>query len=196
MKKTSLLLIFCLLLLESCTEPYSLQTETYESAIVIEAALTDEFKHQEIKLSRTYRLEEHGPDTETGAAVNVTDSNGNQYIFTENNGKYVSVQEFKALPNVSYQLHITTSDGKTYTSKTESLSSLTNIGSINPVEGLNDEGKKGVQILLNSTKTSNNIEYYRYTYEETNKIIAPQWIPERGVAVYYNPPPPFDPARQ
>jgi hypothetical protein len=193
MKKISSFLIFCILFLESCTEPYGLQTETFESAIVIEATLTDELKHQEIKLSRTYKLEENGPDMETGAIVYVTDNNGNQYNFSENNGKYISVQEFQALPNVAYQLHIVTSDGKTYTSKTESLSSLTNIGNIIPVEGLNSKGEKGVQILLNSTKTTNDIEYYRYTYEETHKIVAPQWIPERGVAFYYNPPPPFSP---
>jgi hypothetical protein len=193
MKKIFSLLIFFILLLESCTEPYGLQTDTFESAIVIEATLTDEVKHQEIKLSRTYKLEENGPDMETGAVVYVTDSNGNQYNFSENNNKYISVQEFQAQPNVAYQLHVVTSDGKTYTSKATSLSSFTSIGSINPVGGLNSKGEKGVQILLNSTKTTNNIEYYRYTYEETNKIIAPHWIPERGVAHYFNPPPPFSP---
>ncbi|MCL9804710.1 DUF4249 domain-containing protein [Flavobacterium amniphilum] len=193
MRKICLLFIFCIQLFGSCTEPYGLQTETFESAIVIEATLTDELKHQEIKLSRTYKLEEDGPDMETGAVVYVTDNNGNQYNFSENNGKYISTQEFQAVPNVAYQLHVVTSDGKTYTSKTESLSSTTNIGSINPVAGLNSLGEKGVQILLSSTKSTGNTEYYRYTYEETHKIVAPHWIPQRGVAFYYNPPPPFDP---
>ncbi|MFC7774285.1 DUF4249 domain-containing protein [Flavobacterium sp. GCM10027622] len=183
-----IVLSLLLLLTISCTEPYGLQTETFESAVVIEATITDEYKHQEIKLSRTYRLEEDGPDTEVGAVVYVTDSNGNQYNFIGSGDRYVSQQAFAAVPNVNYQLHIVTSDGKTYTSTTEKMSSLTDIDDIVAVRGLNSVGEDGVQILLNGTKTTDSTEYYRYTYEETNKVIAPQWITQRGVAVYYNPP--------
>ncbi|MFC7774286.1 DUF4249 domain-containing protein [Flavobacterium sp. GCM10027622] len=183
------LLLFSLLIV-SCTEPYALQTETFESALVIEATITDEYKLQEIKLSRTYRLEEDGPDTEVGAVVYVTDSNGNQYNFTASGDKYVSQQAFAAVPNVNYQLHIITADGKTYTSTTEKMSSLTDINELKPIVGTNQNGETGVQIMAKSTKTSENTEYYRFEYEETHKIIAPHWIAERGVAVYYDPPPP------
>ncbi|MFC7774284.1 DUF4249 domain-containing protein [Flavobacterium sp. GCM10027622] len=194
MKKTiNLILSLLLLLIYGCTEPYGLQTETFESAIVVEATLTDEYKHQEIKLSRTYRLEEDGPDIEVGAVVYVTDSNGNQYNFTGSGDKYVSQQAFAAVPDVNYQLHIITADGKTYTSSNEKINSLTNIDDVTVTEGLNNNGERGVQILVNSTKTTTNNEYYRYYYEETHKVIAPQWIPERGVAFYYDPPPAFSP---
>lgn len=172
--------ILSLCFLVSCTEPYGLQTNTFESALVIEATITDENKFQEIKLSRTYRLEEDGPDMETGAVVYVTDSNGNQYDFSENGEKYISQQQFQAQPNVSYQLHVVTSDGKTYTSTNEKLTSLTNIDSVEAIRGVNSKGEDGVQIMIKSTKSSANIEYYRFNYEETHKIIAPHWIPERG----------------
>jgi hypothetical protein len=187
-KISSLLLLLGCFFIFSCTEPYALQTDTYESALVIEASLTDEFKFQEIKLSRTYRLEEDGPDMEIGAQVFVTDSNGNQYNFSESNGRYVSQQEFKALPNVTYQLHITTSDGKSYFSTNEALSSLTNIDAITATQGNNSQGENGVKILATTTKSTNGIEYYRFDYEETHKIIAPHWIPKRGVVVPHNPP--------
>jgi hypothetical protein len=186
--------LYCLLIVlgslftESCTEPYALQTENYESAIVIEATLTDEFKHQEIKLSRTYKLEEDGPDMETGAVVFVTDNIGNQYNFSENGDKYISQEAFKALPNVTYQLHIVTSDGKTYTSTNEALSSLTDIDDVTASVGINNNGEQGVQILTNSTKSTDGIEYYRFDYEETNKVIAPHWISRMGNVVYFPQP--------
>ncbi|MCL9804709.1 DUF4249 domain-containing protein [Flavobacterium amniphilum] len=183
-----ILIVLGSLFTESCTEPYALQTESYESAIVIEATLTDEFKHQEIKLSRTHRLEENGPDVETGAVVFITDSNGNQYNFQENSDKYISQDEFKALPNATYQLHVVTSDGKTYTSTNESLSSLTNIDDVTATQGVNTNGEEGVQILANSTKSTAGIEYYRFDYEETNKIIAPHWISRQGTVVYSTQP--------
>jgi hypothetical protein len=184
-----LLLLYCFTIV-SCTEPYALQTDIHESALVIEATLTDEFKFQEIKLSRTYKLEEDGPDMEIGAIVYVTDSNGNQYNFSESNGKYISQQQFQAIPNVTYQIHITTSDGKNYISTHEKLNSLTSIDDVIAERGLNSKGEDGIKILVKSTKSSSNTEYYRFDYEETNKVIAPRWISHRGVAIYYNPPPP------
>jgi hypothetical protein len=188
-KITSLLLLLGCFFIFSCTEPYALQTDTYESALVIEATLTDEYKFQEIKLSRTYRLEEDGPDMEIGAQVFVTDSNGNQYNFSESNGKYISQQQFQAIPNVTYQIHITTSGGKTYISTHEKLNSLTSIDDVIAERGLNSKGEDGIKILVKSTKSSSNTEYYRFDYEETNKVIAPQWISQRGVVVYAVPPP-------
>jgi hypothetical protein len=188
-KKLTILLLSVAAFQTSCTEPYALQTDTFESALVIEATLTDEYKFQEIKLSRTYKLEEDGPDPEIGAAVHVTDSNGNHYSFTAIDGVYRSQQQFKALPDVTYQLHITTSDGKTYVSTYEKIASLTDIEDVIAQRGSSGEEGNGVQIIVNSTKTTNNTEYYRFTYEETNKIIAPKWIGYRGVVVYYNPPP-------
>src|SRR5258705_11322877 len=104
-----------------CTDPYALQTNTFEDAVVIEGTITNEFKKQEIKLTRTYRFEENGPKVEHGATIYVTDNLGNQYNFDEDNGKYVSTTEFQAQPNTNYQLHITTNDGRSYISSNEQL---------------------------------------------------------------------------
>ncbi|MFC7774280.1 DUF4249 domain-containing protein [Flavobacterium sp. GCM10027622] len=183
------LLLLTVLFLQSCTEPYALQTEDFEDIIVIEATLTDEYKYQEVRITRSLKLAEDEPETVSQATVFITDSNGNHFAFTESNGKYVSQQEFRAIPNVTYQLHVTTADGKTYTSTQESIASLSNIDDlVAEVQNSNEEGK-GVQIISKSTKTTSGNEYYRYTYEETNKIIAPKWIPYRGVVEYYSPPP-------
>ena len=56
-----LLLIFSIV---SCTEPYALQSSTYESALVVEAVLTNEAKQHEVKLTRTFRLDENENENE------------------------------------------------------------------------------------------------------------------------------------
>ena len=45
----------------SCTEPFNLKSIDFEDALIIEAIITDEIKYQEIKLSRTFSLEEFTP---------------------------------------------------------------------------------------------------------------------------------------
>ncbi|HEU4789157.1 MAG TPA: DUF4249 domain-containing protein, partial [Flavobacterium sp.] len=51
-----LLLLF--VIFNSCTEPYILETNTYEEALVVEATITNELKKQEITLTKTSRFED------------------------------------------------------------------------------------------------------------------------------------------
>lgn len=95
-----------------CTTPYQYQTNGFEDAIVIEATITDQYKNQEIKLSRTYKLEEKTPTFESKAIVFVTDDIGNKYDFKETGELYVSLNQFQASPGRQYQLHIRTSNGR------------------------------------------------------------------------------------
>ena len=60
MKKILLIITFAITSI-SCTEPYAIQTNTFEDALVIEATITNEFKKQEIKISRTFTFEENTP---------------------------------------------------------------------------------------------------------------------------------------
>ncbi|MGH2664909.1 DUF4249 domain-containing protein [Flavobacterium sp.] len=179
--KITFLLLLCLLGI-SCTEPYALQTNTFEDALVIEATITNEFKKQEIKLSRTYRFEEDGPTFEAGATVYITDNLGNQYNFDELGEKYVSASEFQALPTRNYTLHITTNDGKRYSSTTEMLTTVNEIQNIVPTVATK-EGVRGVEININSFDPNNTSKYYRYEYEETYKIITPFWDSERAIII-------------
>ncbi len=171
----------------SCTEPYALQTNTFEDVIVVEATITNEFKKQEIKLSRSYRLEDNGPDFEAGATVFVKDDLGNQYNFEENDGKYISTSEFEAIAGRNYQLHITTNDGKSYTSSNEKLTTVSPLQELIP-EVVVKDGVKGVQIVAKSFDPSSTAKYYRYEYEETYKIIAPKWTYLRANALVFSPP--------
>jgi archaellin len=164
--------VVCLLI--SCTEEYALQTNTFEDAIVIEATITNELKKQEIKISKTYRLEENEPSFVTNATVYILDDLGNQFDFEEINNKYISTIEFQAVPDREYKLYITTNEGKQYTSTKEKLTTANTIDQINVV-AKNKYGVDGVEMSINSYDPTNTSKYYRYEYEETSKIIVPLW---------------------
>lgn len=190
--KKNILLLLTFLILISCTDPYTLQTNNYEEALVIEATITNELKHQEIKITKTYRLEETAPTTVTDAVVMVTDNFGNSYEFQEQSDRYVSVNEFQAQPNVQYKLKIITDNGKSYSSTIETLTHVNPIQSVVPTVVTKNDGIRGVDMVVNSYDPTNSSTYYRYEYEETYKVIAPKWVENEGIVTYYpgivNPP--------
>jgi len=161
-------------LLISCTEEYPLQTNTFEDAIVIEATITNELKKQEIKISKTYRLEENEPTFEANATVYILDDLENRFDFEEINNKYISTIAFQAVPDREYKLFITTNNGKQYTSTKEKLTTANSIDNINFI-AKNKYGVDGVEMSINSYDPTNTSKYYRYEYEETYKIIVPLW---------------------
>lgn len=169
----------------SCTTPYNYKTTEFENAIVVEATITNELKKQEIKLSRTYRFEDEGPIFESGAAVTITDDLGTVYGFDEEDGSYFSAATFKALPDRTYQLHIKTKDGKSYSSSVEKLTTETNLEDV-VTNVTTKEGVVGVEIKAKSYDPTKTSKYYRYEYDETYKIIAPKWTPFEAITVPKN----------
>ncbi|MCP2026825.1 hypothetical protein L1276_001969 [Flavobacterium sp. HSC-32F16] len=178
--KLVLLVLFAAV--SSCTTPYPYKTNSFENAIVIEATITNELKKQEIKLSRTYKFEDEGPVFESGAVVTVTDDLGAIYGFDEENGSYFSAAEFKALPGRTYQLHIKTKDGKSYSSSVEKLTTETSLEDI-AANVTTKENVLGVEIRAKSYDPANSSKYYRYEYAETYKVIAPKWTPYEAIAI-------------
>jgi hypothetical protein len=164
----------------SCVEEIDFvePNQTFESALVIDATITNESKQQIIYLSRTYAFEEDGPNPESGATVKIESDQG-VYIFTEtDSGTYISDITFAAQNNVNYQLIINTNDNKTYSSNTLQLTQSTEIDNLYAARETNDYGVNGMAIYLDSYDPTNNSKFYRYTYEETYKIIAPYWNSE------------------
>lgn len=175
------LLLFLSLVITSCSETYNLQSNNYEQALVIEATITNEFKKQEIKITKTSKFENTDTEVEAGATVTVFDNKGNNYRFKEDAGLYVSETEFKAEPNTEYGLNILTSDGKIYQSSNEKLTTESSIISVTPeVVTLRNEGR-GVQIKVKSYDPTNTSKYYRFKYEESYKIIAPKWADRKAI---------------
>jgi hypothetical protein len=164
----------------SCTETFPLLTNTYEEMIVVEATLTNELKNQEIKLTKTSKFEDVVTETETGAKVFITDDAGNQYDFEEESESYLSTSQFQAVPDRKYQLHITTQDGKSFESSAETLTTVNPMQSITPVVEKNED-INGIAIRVHSFDPGKQSKYYRYTYSETYKVVAPKWTTVKAV---------------
>ncbi|MDR7369422.1 DUF4249 domain-containing protein [Flavobacterium aquidurense] len=177
-----ILLILASILFNGCTETFPLLTNTYEEAIVVEATLTNELKNQQIKITKTSKLEDKTIQTETGAMVIVKDDQNNLYVFAENAGIYQSQSPFQILPDRKYTLSIKTKDGKIYESAPETLPTVSPITSVVPSIATNKDNETGIQINVNSYDPKRTSQYYRYEYEETYKIIAPSWSSLKVVA--------------
>lgn len=167
-----------LFIIISCTEPYALQSNTYESALVIEAIITNEVKHQEVKLTRTFKLGERESENEVGAIVKIYGDDGSVYDFEEIDGMYKSIVEFQAIPNISYNLTVETTNGNHYASSLQQLTTANLLESVTATNLVNN-GVRGVEIAVNSYDPANTSKYYKYTYEETYKVIVPRWSPNK-----------------
>ncbi len=178
MNRTKSHIIYIILInfiLNSCVESINVDSNVFENAIVIEAIITNEFKHHQINLSRTLELNKKEPSPEINAEVKIIDGSQTVYLFNEDTpGKYISSSEFAAEAGTTYQLFITTNTGDSYTSNPLTLTNETQIGDVNSKSETND-GVLGVSIYANSFDPSGNSRYYRYEYEETYKIVAPFW---------------------
>jgi len=156
-----------------CTEPYQLETTTFENVLVVESSITDELDFQKVKLSRAIRLEGEGVAPESNAQVRVTDNSQNEYIFTEADpGTYISNDLFKAEPNVEYRLFIKTTNGTQYESRAEYLSVEAEINNLYAEEEILN-GESGVQVYVDSNEDVGEANYFRYEYEETFKVVTP-----------------------
>lgn len=163
--------------LHSCTEEIDIDNQfKFEDVIVIEATLTDEEKVQKIFLSRTYEFNEEGPFPERNATVVITANEGLRIPFSEvEPGVYSSAEAFAAQPDVDYELSVTTERGRNYTSPKVQLSARTEIEKVYARRELNSIGNEIITILVDSNDPSRSSNYYRYEYEETYKIVAPDW---------------------
>jgi len=169
-------LILFSFIINGCVEPFEFNQETFESALVIEATISNELKTQEITLSRTFESDEEGPNPESGATVRIVDDTQGQFLFIENEaGIYVSTSPFSAQADKNYQLLITTNNGRSYSSTQTVLTQNTQIDELYAVRETNDDDINGMSIYVDSFDPTGNSKYYRYEYEETYKIVAPHW---------------------
>ncbi|KAA1246784.1 DUF4249 domain-containing protein [Aquimarina sp. RZ0] len=180
MKIKSMLLFsamsFIAIMTHSCVEPFEIETETFESILIVEGVITDEFKQQEVLVSKTFRIEESTINGESDAEVKVVDDQQNEYTFQETDpGKYVSILPFSAESGRSYQLFIKTRDGNSYTSESGTLPQKAIIDNVYAERIINDKGVDGISIFTDSSSPEDGILYYRYEYEETYQIIPPFW---------------------
>jgi hypothetical protein len=166
-----------LVLLISCVDEIPLETESFESVLVVEATITNEDIQHEILLSRSSMFDSL-PIQESGATIVVTDDAMNSYTFSQvSPGKYLSQASFAAQPNRNYTLSINTIDGKQYESSKMQLTQPTSIDDLYVERDFNENGVEGVSIYVDSYDPTNSSKFYRHEYEETYKIIVPFYSP-------------------
>lgn len=175
MKRTSqyrskFILLLLVALTYACTEEIPLKTENFESFLVVEGIITNQDKQQEVKLSRSYQLDERTPVPVTGAQVKVVTGSGDSFNFIEEvPGRYLSENTFSTTPGESYRLDIQIGEDR-YTSSEVQAVEKTSIESIQSTRSV-VKGEEGVAILVSSgDETSSN--YYKYEYEETYEIVS------------------------
>tara|TARA_R110001606_G_scaffold124960_1_gene258469 strand:- start:1808 stop:2959 length:1152 start_codon:yes stop_codon:yes gene_type:complete len=181
MKKLLYFLSICIFFtaLSSCIEEFDAATTEFEDVIVIEATLTNELKNHTVKLTRTYKFEDFGPRSESGASVKITTNNNITYSFRETgSGVYTSNEMFKAEADVIYNLHISTRNGQEYKSKDTQLTNISKIDDVYALRTKSKDGVEGIGLYVDSFDATNRSKYYGYEYEETYKIVVPYWFPE------------------
>ena len=183
MKKIAYILGFILLLGSyACIEEVDIETDLESSVdlddiLVVEATVTDREEFQQVLLSKPTPL---GADTvrinEQNARVVVEESSGASYTFSEiAPGTYQSDQSFAASAGNSYTLRITLANRLEFASTPESLPGTSVIDDIYADRITSDTGVDGVGIYVDSSTPDTQFGNYKYTYEETYKIVAPNW---------------------
>lgn len=167
------LILFLLLIINSCIFDFDPPSKDYENLLVVEAILHDGDEAFVVNLSRSIPIDTVGFVPETGALVSVSDNTGNIYDMTEYTpGIYVSSPSFSGQTGRVYQLHIETTQGRRYQSDSVLLRETPPIDSIyyKYEERVTTESQNnipGLQIYLTTHDSENSTWYYRWEFEET-----------------------------
>ncbi|MBT8223691.1 MAG: DUF4249 domain-containing protein, partial [Eudoraea sp.] len=193
----------------SCLEEIDLETfaeENFVPSLVVESTLSDEIKNQVVYLSRTDVRTDLETDTiynpfvplgigprdsvtvEGNARVRVRVNGTNDINFLEAEpGTYISEVPFAVENNTSYELFIQTADGAYYRSDPVALTGKAELTNIYAERMTNEFGIEGVAIYIDATELEGDAKNYRYTFDETYKIIAPAWDDEEFRLTNYDP---------
>lgn len=193
----------------SCIEEIDLDTVSsneLKDILVVEGTLTNEVKNHQIRLSRIDSLVDLQLDTiyspahpirdierdfvnyVRNAQVVVVDDSGVMYDFNESSpGIYESVDQFAAANGKTYQLEITTAEGRGYSSKPIAINGTSEIVNAYAEKVVSDSGVEGIGIFIDNTSVAGNAKNFRFNYKETYKIIAPVWSPYEFKLTNYDP---------
>jgi hypothetical protein len=112
-----ILLTYSAAALFSCTETIELDMEQASPRIIVDGLITNEDTDHYVRLTESVGFYQDGkaPGV-SGAVVEVTDSEGNLYNFTESEtatGLYTA--DFQGMAERTYSLHVTLPDGRIFT---------------------------------------------------------------------------------
>jgi hypothetical protein len=99
-------------ILSSCEKVVDLDLRNDTGELVIDAAINDQTGIQTIRLSENVPFSNtNAYPPVTGAAVRISDNNGNNYIFSENVAGIYTANPIAGIPGQTYQLSVITKDG-------------------------------------------------------------------------------------
>lgn len=170
--------VISILIFTGCIEQVELDGSLNKETLIVDAVLTTDFKKHQINLSYSYGFNNDEPKFPQNAVVKINDENGNTFNFrqVDQKGTYQSINEFKAVLDVSYSLEVQIKEsGKTYRSKPEKTSGTSNIESINARIDTNSLDEEGLFLTVKTFDSNDGAQYFKYDFIETYKIIAPYW---------------------
>ena len=164
-----ILLVVFILAFQSCIEEFdpkdinSKISNELETALVVDARITDEQKRQSVFLSRVFSFESDGPSWEQNAIVTLTDDSGSVFSFSEDEpGNYISEDILTLEADQEYILEIRTQDGKVYVSEREKIPSKVPIESIQGKRKESESGNEGIGILISNSIEQDTPTFFRY----------------------------------
>lgn len=212
MKKNHFIKLFSfltiLIAINSCVEELDIESVADDNGgmLVVEATFTDILEKQQVLLTRSVARLDIETDTtyfrirplglglqdsveyEENALVQLIGSDGNNFeFFEEQQGIYSSTQSFALQQGVEYRLQISTTSKVDYQSDVISLPATSRLTNLYAERITTDLAEEGIQIFVDSSPVASGSPNYRYTYDETYKIIAPFWREEDFVLTNYDP---------
>ena len=148
----------------SCTKPFVPKgIKPITGYLVVEGVINAGNDTTRFRLSRTVALDSVTSSAPvTGAVVNIEGSDNSSHQLTGNTAGVYITTALNLNTSQKYRLHITTADGKDYTSDYVAVKITP------PIDSINYQVKNtGLQINLNAHDPSNNTRYYRWDYNET-----------------------------
>lgn len=203
-----LIAFFCIFTF-SCVDEVDLSITAngaIEDILIVEATLTDELKRHQVTLSRIDTILDLEIDStfspftpnrnidrdlvnyEENAQVIISSGSGSQFTFREiSPGVYESQMAFAAQVNDTYMLNIQTANGKGFSSNDVKISGVSEIENIYAERMTSELGVEGVGIFIDNNGINGDSQNFRFSYDETYKIIAPNWSPKKFKLTNYDP---------
>ncbi|WP_072973267.1 DUF4249 domain-containing protein [Flavobacterium saccharophilum] len=166
-KVLTLLSLFSVLFFSSCEDTVTLDLETGETKIVVDAEIIWQKgttgNEQTIKISKTAPYYNNTTPKVSGAQVRIENTNGDVFTFNETQpGSYVCTN-FVPVINMDYTLYVT-AEGQSFTA-VEKLTSVTPIDKIEQAIVPDFDGKDVIELTFYYKDPANETNYYLTDYQ-------------------------------
>jgi len=163
-------LIFVLIMLDNCREPYQPPViKAQSNLLVVDAFLDGTEKTCAVILSRSQDVSDIEPrPMEKNAEVQLVDNKDNSYTLTETSDGNYNVSNVTIDTQMKYQLRIKTEAGSIY------QSDFVEIKNTPPIDDVTwKETDQGLQFYVSTHDDEKKSIYYQYRYVETWSYVAP-----------------------